>query len=1369
MAFRFFFCLAFLLFSWPSFHHPLSCTAKEFRLRHHFERSFPDAPPTRAPRDLRNKSRAPLVRLTSNFTAIHSTIPLAERRKNFASGTILSGVFPTPRPLAHPETCAAKLAHPLPSFHHPLSCTAKEFRLKHHFERSFPNAPPTRAPRDLRNKSRAPLVRLTSNFTAIHSTIPLAERRKNFASGTILSGVFPTPRPLAHPETCAAKLAHPLHHFERSFPDAPPTRAPRDLRNKSRAPLGRLTSNFTGHYPPPPKLNGERISSLPPFQAVHSRRPAHSRTPRLAQQNSRTPCPIDFKFYRPSFHHPLSCTAKEFRLRHHFERSFPNAPPTRAPRDLRNKSRAPLVRLTSNFTAIHSTIPLAERRKNFASGTILSGVFPTPRPLAHPETCAAKLAHPLHHFERSFPDAPPTRAPRDLRNKSRAPLVRLTSNFTAIHSTIPLAERRKNFASGTILSGVFPTPRPLAHPETCAAKLAHPLHHFERSFPDAPPTRAPRDLRNKSRAPLGRLTSNFTGHYPPPPKLNGERISSLPPFQAVHSRRPAHSRTPRLAQQNSRTPCPIDFKFYRPSFHHPLSCTAKEFRLRHHFERSFPNAPPTRAPRDLRNKSRAPLVRLTSNFTAIHSTIPLAERRKNFASGTILSGVFPTPRPLAHPETCAAKLAHPLHHFERSFPDAPPTRAPRDLRNKSRAPLVRLTSNFTAIHSTIPLAERRKNFASGTILSGVFPTPRPLAHPETCATNLAHPLGRLTSNFTGHYPPPPKLNGERISSLPPFQAVHSRRPAHSRTPRLAQQNSRTPLPSFHHPLSCTAKEFRLRHHFERSFPDAPPTRAPRDLRNKSRAPLVRLTSNFTAIHSTIPLAERRKNFASGTILSGVFPTPRPLAHPETCATNLAHPLHHFERSFPDAPPTRAPRDLRNKSRAPLGRLTSNFTGHYPPPPKLNGERISSLPPFQAVHSRRPAHSRTPRLAQQNSRTPCPIDFKFYRPSFHHPLSCTAKEFRLRHHFERSFPNAPPTRAPRDLRNKSRAPLVRLTSNFTAIHSTIPLAERRKNFASGTILSGVFPTPRPLAHPETCAAKLAHPLHHFERSFPDAPPTRAPRDLRNKSRAPLGRLTSNFTGHYPPPPKLNGERISSLPPFQAVHSRRPAHSRTPRLAQQNSRTPCPIDFKFYRHHFERSFPDAPPHRAPPRIAQQNSRTRCPRQYRERGPWKRGGPRRPDDGPRQWREGVRGREGVRVDGRRNGGEESAAVERGGPWKRGRPPDGRRNGGEGSVEERGSAPPGRRPAARGPRLLTLNITAPPTASVADWLTRRANHTLGFNPARRNSRAFHPNNTKSRATPIPHPQIPTPHRPAHQPRSRTHFPDASPTPPPSHHTTTQ
>ncbi|KAL3123850.1 hypothetical protein niasHT_004944 [Heterodera trifolii] len=300
---------------------------------------------------------------------------------------------------------------------------------------------------------------------------------------------------IQHPLSSTAKEFRLRHHFERSFPDAPPTRAP----------------------------------------------------PRLAQQNSRTPCPIDFKFYRPSFHHPQCRTAKEFRLRHHFEPSFPDAPPTRAPPRLaQQNSRTP-----------------SERRKNFASGTILSEVFPTPRPLAHP---------------------------RDLRSKTRAPLVRLTSNFTGLHSTTPNAERRKNFASGTILSEVFPTPRPLAHP------------------------------------------------------------------------------------------------------------------------------------RDLRSKTRAPLVRLTSNFTGLHSTTPNAERRKNFASGTILSEVFPTPRPLAHP---------------------------RDLRSKTRAPFVRSTSNFTGLHSTTPNAERRKNFASGTILSRVFPTPRPLAHPRDSRSKTRAPLVRLTSNFTG--------------------------------------------------------------------------------------------------------------------------------------------------------------------------------------------------------------------------------------------------------------------------------------------------------------------------------------------------------------------------------------------------------------------------------------------------------------------------------------------------------------------------------------------------------------------------------------------------------------------------------------------
>ncbi|KAL3104775.1 hypothetical protein niasHT_022170 [Heterodera trifolii] len=127
----------------------------------------------------------------------------------------------------------------------------------------------------------------------------------------------------------------------------------------------------------------------------------------------------------------------------------------------------------------------------------------------------------------------------------------------------------------------------------------------------------------------------------------------------------------------------------------------------------------------------------------------------------------------------------------------------------------------------------------------------------------------------------------------------------------------------------------------------------------------------------------------------------------------------------------------------------------------------------------------------------------------------------------------------------------------------------------------------------------------------------------------------------------------------------------------------------RHHFERSFPDAPPTRAPPRIAQQNSRTPCPIDFKFYGPSVDGGARgsAPPErgGPRRlttewWGESVEGRasaptddgmvgrvrrrEGVRADGRQNGGEGSAAVERG------------------SVELRGSAPPGRRNGGKGPR---------------------------------------------------------------------------------------
>ncbi|KAL3069526.1 hypothetical protein niasHT_034708 [Heterodera trifolii] len=303
------------------------------------------------------------------------------------------------------------------SIQHPLSSTAKEFRLRHHFERSFPDAPPPRAPPRLaQQNSRTPCPIDFKILQAFIQPSPKLNGERNFASGTILSEVFQTPRPLAHP---------------------------RDLRSKTRAPLA-----FT---PPPPELNGERISPQAPLLSRVPDAPPPRAPPRLAQQNSRTPCPIDFKFYRPSFHHPQCRTEKEFRLRHHFERSFPDAPPN---------SRTP-------------------------------------------ETCAAKPAHPLHHFEPSFPDAPPLAHPRDSRSKTRAPLVRLTSNFTGHHSTTPNAERRKNFASGTILSGVFPTPRPLAHP---------------------------RDLRSKTRAPLVRLTSNFTCHHSTTPELNGKRISPQAPF-----------------------------------------------------------------------------------------------------------------------------------------------------------------------------------------------------------------------------------------------------------------------------------------------------------------------------------------------------------------------------------------------------------------------------------------------------------------------------------------------------------------------------------------------------------------------------------------------------------------------------------------------------------------------------------------------------------------------------------------------------------------------------------------------------------------------------------------------------------------------
>ncbi|KAL3117760.1 hypothetical protein niasHT_004889 [Heterodera trifolii] len=253
--------------------------------------------------------------------------------------------------------------------------------------------------------------------------------------------------------------------------------------------------------------------------AVHSERsfpdaPPPRAPPRLAQQNSRTPCPIDFKFYRPSFHHPQCRTAKEFRLRHHFEPSFPDAPPPRAP-----------PRLAQQNSRTPCPIDFKFHRPSFH----------------HPQCRTAKEFRLRHHFEPSFPDAPPTRAPPRLaQQNSRTPCP------------IDFKLYRPSFH----------------HPQCRTAKEFRLRHHFEPSFPDAPPPCAP----------------------------------------------------PRLAQQNSRTPCPIDFKFYRPSFHHPQCRTAKEFRLRHHFEPSFPDVPPTRAPPRLAQQNSRTRVRLTSNFTGHHPT-----------------------------------------------------------------------------------------------------------------------------------------------------------------------------------------------------------------------------------------------------------------------------------------------------------------------------------------------------------------------------------------------------------------------------------------------------------------------------------------------------------------------------------------------------------------------------------------------------------------------------------------------------------------------------------------------------------------------------------------------------------------------------
>ncbi|KAL3108788.1 hypothetical protein niasHT_019275 [Heterodera trifolii] len=83
-----------------------------------------------------------------------------------------------------------------------------------------------------------------------------------------------------------------------------------------------------------------------------------------------------------------------------------------------------------------------------------------------------------------------------------------------------------------------------------------------------------------------------------------------------------------------------------------------------------------------------------------------------------------------------------------------------------RAPAIEaaLLQRAERHHSTTPNAERRKNFASGTILSEVFPTPRPLAHPETRAAKLAHPLSGRLQISQAIIPPPPKLNGGESGS-----------------------------------------------------------------------------------------------------------------------------------------------------------------------------------------------------------------------------------------------------------------------------------------------------------------------------------------------------------------------------------------------------------------------------------------------------------------------------------------------------------------------------------------------------------------------------------------------------------------------------
>ncbi|KAL3118560.1 hypothetical protein niasHT_005775 [Heterodera trifolii] len=174
-------------------------------------------------------------------------------------------------------------------------------------------------------------------------------------------------------------------------------------------------------------------------------------------------------------------------------------------------------------------------------------------------------------------------------------------------------------------------------------------------------------------------------------------------------------------------------------------------------------------------------------------------------------------------------------------------------------------------------------------------------------------------------------------------------------------------------------------------------------------------------------------------------------------------------------------------------------------------------------------------------------------------------------------------------------------------------------------------------------------HHFERYIPDARSLAHPRDLRSKTRAPLVRLTSNFVGRQ----------------STAVRGR-------PRDRREGVRG----DGEW------RNGGEGPWKRGGPR---KREGPRCPAKGRGQPAGR--GPRRPDggttggEGPRPWKAGVRGREGS-APSERAPLQWKAGVRgrEGGPRRRRGP---RGSGKRGSVEERGSAPPGRRNSGEGAAL--------------------------------------------------------------------------------------